>query len=165
MLKALLLTCRGWWHWDLPFPDTGPKGMVRGFIPACHSCISKPIIPCLAPLPAKAPSVPLTPCGPSSGSPPPLCYIPSLPAIFPRPPSKICARSSIPIHTSNPSHSYAQAKFHVSITTNPQLPSPIPVQCNCSSTPSASHPAPQLNHNLCTASFFRATCPLYFSMH
>lgn len=146
--------------------DRPKRRMVRGLLSSCHGCSPKPIISCLASLSAKAPPEPLTRCRSSSGSPPPSCYVPpqSIPIPLGHHPKAVhvpLCRSAVP---TQPVHGPKQSSpnNHKSSTTQQH---PIPVHCNCSSTLTALHCAPQLIHNSTTPKFFRAICPLYFSMH
>lgn len=121
-------------------PRNGAKAVVRGLIPSCHSCIPQPTHPCLTLLPPKAPLVPISPRGPSSGT--HLHCPPSLPtpAIFPghhlKPVQVLCSNCHLQsIHTpkqSSPNNHKSSAAQAI----------PVP----CSSTLPASHPDPQPQH-------------------
>lgn len=135
---------------------------MRKLPPSCRGCSPEPSISCLSLLPARAPPGPLTRYGPRFGSPCPSCYILTQPSplLLDHHPKSVHVslfQSTAPTH---PIHGPKQSSNHKSSTTQQH---PIPVHCNCSSTLTALHHAPQLILNAPT--FFRAICPLYFLMH
>lgn len=169
-LQRCLFCCRFCLHFDkccltdLPLTmalgfmlaGDGPKRrMVRWLLPSCHGCIPNPTTGCLAPSPAKTLPGPPIQWGQV------LAAHLYLDASFPNPviSSDLCSDPQF-----QPTLFMDQIKAFP-IAMKLQLPSNIPLLCSHSSTLTALHCASQLTPSSTTHKFFRATCPLHFSMH